>query len=162
MSAKAAAELQINEPVDSYELDMRSQTIHRVDPVKRSIFEVSDEKQTALSQIKVDRVLASSAPQAAPTTLTAAVASGRRELDAIIGEVTAEYVIVECHTPSGTVELQLPPAVIPADLLHYGQPVSISLDYSSGYRRPNIRRREVSQLPQLPGQEEVETWVRSL
>lgn len=69
---------------------------------------------------------------------------------------------MECRTSSGAVEIQLPPAVIPENLLHYGQPVTISLDYSSGYRRPKIERREIGNIDPLPGQQAAEEWLDTL
>lgn len=85
-----------------------------------------------------------------------------RSVEGVIAGIRDESVTVECSTPNGPVEISLPPSLIPDSLLKYGQPVSISLDETSGYRRPVITERRIERLPTFLGQEAIDDWIKSL
>jgi hypothetical protein len=88
--------------------------------------------------------------------------SGSKSLGGVILEICRDTVRIECVLPSGVVELQLPPTLVPEALMQVGQPISISLDTAGGYRRPVLRARPIGPQPKLPGQDDYEKWAATL
>ena len=89
---------------------------------------------------------------------------GRRTVDAVIDEIMRDSVIVRCLLPTGnTVDLRLPPSVIPSQLLRYGQPVTVSLDTASGVRVPRIEARRIApQSDDFSDQKVIDDWLNSI
>jgi hypothetical protein len=85
-----------------------------------------------------------------------------QHIDGVIAGIHRETVVIQCHLPGQVVEITLPPALIPSELQAYGQTVSVSLDYSSGYQRPLVQRRAPSPRDLLPGEEAVDAWIDTL
>ncbi len=88
--------------------------------------------------------------------------AGVKSIGGVIREITRDTVRIECVLPSGIVEMQLPPTLVPESLMQVGQPIEISLDTAGGYQRPVLRARQIAPQPKLPGQEDFEQWVDSL
>jgi len=99
------------------------------------------------------------ADDAAPQLPTAA---GLSAVDAVIDEIKRDSVIVRCLLPDGTLELRLPPSLIPPELLIFGQPIAISLGQRDGIRAPVIQRRNITESVQFSDQEEIDRWIESL
>ena len=91
-----------------------------------------------------------------------AMTPGIRRVDAVVGEIMRDTVVVRCMFASGRVDINLPPSLFPPDLLNFGMPIRISLDDSSGIRTPIIESRPIDAQPKLPGQDEVEAWLDTL
>jgi len=91
-----------------------------------------------------------------------APAQGLKFVDAVIGEIRRETVVITCFTGSGEVEINLPAGMIPAQLLSFGAPVRLSLDENFGYRVPKIEARAVAQQGEITGQAEFESWLDAL
>jgi hypothetical protein len=102
------------------------------------------------------------APMPVPNLLPATM--GRRSVDAVIDEITQDSVIIRCLLPAGyTVDLRLPPSIIPSRLLQYGQPVSVSLDTASGVRAPRIEARTITPSPNdFWDQKTLDEWLDSI
>jgi hypothetical protein len=93
-----------------------------------------------------------------------ASSTGRRSVDAVIDEIMRDSVVVRCLLPAGnTVDLRLPPSIIPGQLLRYGQPVTVSLDSSGGVRVPRIEARKIAaQSNEFPDQKIIDEWLDSI
>jgi hypothetical protein len=87
---------------------------------------------------------------------------GSKSIGGVIREIKRDTVRIDCILPSGIVEMQIPPTLVPPALMQVGQPIAISLDTAGGYRHPVLRARPIAHQPKLPGQEEFEKWVDSL
>jgi hypothetical protein len=85
----------------------------------------------------------------------------KQEVDAVIIAVDDVSVVCEVLLESGNIEIQLPKALIP-NKPFYGMPVSISLDESSGYTAPVIRKRVVADESPNFSKEELTALVDSL
>lgn len=92
------------------------------------------------------------------TAPTAAIQS----IPGVVVEILPETVLIQCNLSGRTVELNLPPAIVPPDLQAYGRTVSISLDYSGGYQRPVVEARSPLAREPLPGEEELDSWIDNL
>lgn len=66
----------------------------------------------------------------------------KKEVDAVVIAIHDVSVICEVLLDTENVEIQLPQALFPKKP-HYGMPISISLDDSSGYTVPIVRVRSV-------------------
>src|ERR1700730_14243955 len=53
--------------------------------------------------------------------------TGLRKVNAVIDKITDDSVVVCCLLANTKLDLKLPPTLIPAELLSYGQPVTLSL-----------------------------------
>jgi|SRR5450631_914689 hypothetical protein len=86
----------------------------------------------------------------------------RQGIDGVIAEIRTESIVIQCQLPGQLVEINLPPTLVPAELQAYGQTVSLSLDYSSGYQRPIVQRRAPSPHNRLAGETEADAWIDTL
>jgi hypothetical protein len=99
------------------------------------------------------------AARSRPTFETSQVQS----IPGVVAEVRAETIVIQCDIAAQTVELNLPPALVPSELQVFGRTVSITLDYSSGYQRPLVEPREPAPArEQLPGEVDMNAWVSQL
>lgn len=87
---------------------------------------------------------------------------GAKSIDAVVAEITENSVVLNCSSSGGSILVSFPLAVIPPDLLKYGQPVRLSLDRSGGYRGPRIEARNPNRVPPLEGEGEIDKWIASL
>jgi hypothetical protein len=101
-------------------------------------------------------------PPTQQVALPLSLASGVRKVDAVIGDIKRDTVLVHVKLPSGPVDISLPPSLIPIGLLQFGTPVSISLDKTSGIRTPVVEARSIPEQEKLPGQDKIEAWFDSL
>lgn len=67
----------------------------------------------------------------------------KKEVDAVVVAVEEVSVICEVLLGKENIEIQLPKALFPQKP-YYGMPISISLDESSGYTVPVVRKRVVA------------------
>ncbi len=106
------------------------------------------------------------APQKGFQTVRAQVTTGVNRVQSIPGvvaEVRAETVVIQCNVSTQTVELNLPAALVPAELQAFGRAVSITLDYSGGYQRPIVEAREPTiSREQLPDEADTNAWLSQL
>jgi hypothetical protein len=86
----------------------------------------------------------------------------RQGIDAVVVGIHPETITIQCRIAAEMVEISLPSALFPQDLQAYGQPISLSLDYSSGYQRPVVQRRAPASRALLQGEAELDTWVDKL
>jgi hypothetical protein len=87
---------------------------------------------------------------------------GLQVVSAVIDEIMRDSVLVRCLLPDGTLDLRLPPSLIPADLLNFGQPVTISLLARDGIRAPLIQRRDIPAQLEFSDQNEIDSWIESI
>ena len=102
------------------------------------------------------------APQTPVAEMRFDMEGGIRRIDAVVGEIKPDTVVVNCQLATGRVQISLPSALIPVELLSFGMPIQISLDSSSGVRIPLVERREIKEQSKLPGQQEIENWIDKL
>jgi hypothetical protein len=115
----------------------------------------------ALSENEPASIMAERA-KSQETTMPLNLGGGIRRIDAVIGEIMPETVTIHCKLPNGLVSINLPPSLVPPELLNYGTPVKLSLADSHGIRAPIIESRNVEQQTKLPGQAEIEAWLDSI
>ncbi|MER9411443.1 hypothetical protein [Mesorhizobium sp. M0589] len=114
------------------------------------------ETMTALGEvIQVDRRQRVAAPQASMSAET----SNRAK--AVVSQVGAEFITLDCYLPSGNLLVQFPVTLIDEGLRVFGQPVWISLGSAGGYRIPRITSRDIEPQPNLAGLEALQVWVDS-
>jgi hypothetical protein len=88
-----------------------------------------------------------------------AVAQG---VEGVIAGIRAETILIQCQISDEQVDINLPPALVPAELQSYGQPVLLTLDYSAGYQRPVVERRSPPAHAILPEEAELDVWISQL
>jgi hypothetical protein len=88
--------------------------------------------------------------------------TGLRKVNAVIDKITPDSVVVCCLLPNTKLDLRLPPSLIPAELLSYGQPVTISLRTEGGIRAPLIERREITAQEPFTDQDKINEWIESI
>jgi hypothetical protein len=89
------------------------------------------------------------------------MADGVRKISGVIDEIMRDTVIIQCTLPSGVVvQLRLPPALVPSELMTFGAPVWISLETTGGIRAPVIETRAIESQPRMHGQDAIEDWLK--
>jgi hypothetical protein len=133
----------------------------RTVPHANSSFASAPQPQTNSAENPPKQVLGTTVEPSETISPTLELA-GLRSIDCVISEIRRDTVKIKCKGATGDTELQLPPSLIPNALMHVGQPIVISLDSSDGYRRPVINARAIGPQAKLPGQDEFESWAKSI
>lgn len=68
---------------------------------------------------------------------------GKVEINGAVLQVEDESVLCELYGETALVQISLPRSLLPEDV-RYGMPISLSIDETSGVRRPVIRKRVVT------------------
>jgi hypothetical protein len=93
------------------------------------------------------------------TPMTAS--AGIRKINGVVSEVMKDSVVIQCMFPTGNLDLRLPPALVPVELMSFGTPVWISLETTGGIRMPVVEPRPIERQPKVDGQDAVEDWLNS-
>ena len=84
-----------------------------------------------------------------------------RSVPAVVTGIDEHSVIITCQLPRGDVEVRLPRAVVPSNLAVFGSTVSLSLDESSGFKRPVLIERQIEPRERTPEEIEIDDWIES-
>lgn len=85
----------------------------------------------------------------------------KKEVDGIVLSVEDVSVNCEIYLENNNGEIILPKSLFPENV-YYGMPISLSLDESSGIRRPVIKVRHLSHEAVAKGKEEMDALVSEL
>ncbi len=88
-------------------------------------------------------------------------ASALKSVPAVVTSVTDHSVVITCRLPKGEVEVHLPKLTVPPHLAHFGRAVSLSLDESTGFKRPVLIEREIEPRAPTPAEIEIDQWIES-
>jgi hypothetical protein len=89
--------------------------------------------------------------------------AGVHRISGVVADVMRDSVVIQCILASETVDLRLPPALVPKNLMSFGTPVWISLETTGGIRTPviELRRPPIDSQPRMDGQDAIEDWLNS-
>lgn len=82
-----------------------------------------------------------------------------KSVPAVVAGIDEHSVVIACHLPGGEVTVRLPKGVVRPDLAVFGKPVFLTLDESSGFRRPVLVEREIEPRAPTPEEVEVDEWL---
>jgi hypothetical protein len=85
-----------------------------------------------------------------------------RRVDGVVSEIMRDTVVIRCFFGSHSVAINLPPSLIPTELLQFGKPIRLSLDERNGIRTPIVEARPIDAQPDLPEQREIEAWIDNI
>lgn len=86
-----------------------------------------------------------------------------KKLKGVISTVTPDTVIISCEMPNETVKLSFPKASVPGHLCLYANPVYVTLDISSGFKKLVILPREIETNPHFKTEiEDIAAWIGRL
>jgi hypothetical protein len=130
-----------------------TEAVSRMMPTTPSVTEAS-------GRVGVRNILSAKVETVSQHTIAPTVQA--RKINGVIGEIMDGSVIVYCQNGSQEIPIRLPTSIIPEDLLHHGEPVSVFLDQAKGYRIPVIEKRAISTLPKLPDENAINEWIKSI
>jgi hypothetical protein len=84
---------------------------------------------------------------------------GERHIDAVIQHISGQHCIVRCDLAAGPVDLRIPLSYVPNELLMHGQPVTVSLDRSLGYRVPKVEARQITMSGASEDERQILEWA---
>lgn len=84
---------------------------------------------------------------------------GEKFVDAVVKEVNESSVELECLVKGRYLLVSFPISVVPSDLVRYGQPIRLSMDWTHGYRAPLFERRTPRATAPLDGEDEIDKWI---
>jgi hypothetical protein len=126
-----------------------------------SYFAPSFRRETEASALQPTEIFVSESPDVKATPQIPQSA-GLKTIDAVVGDLLVDSVVIHCLIPSGNIDIRLPPSLIPSDLLVYGKPVRLSLSSQQGGRYPRVEAREIGPQPKFAGEDQLLDWVNSL
>lgn len=132
-------------------LQQQNQDAHfRPAPVKTTELQTGDDEMQMLASQKEDGATGLKRTQP------------EQSVDAVVNGISVESVMLNCRSPTGTIEIQVPISLVPDELRLFGQPVKFLLVRRDGYRVPVVMARAAAAVSRIDGEDEIDSWVNQL